>query len=445
MKQTSRHFLLNCAVIGLLAVSLVACSRDKGEKGKEVGQRISILTANSKKPKVDEDLKDFTFNLSSSDRNMKWEQVGGNAAHNILQPALGVNIAKEWSSDIGYGLKGDYRHLSSPVVADGKIFTLDAKGKISAFDTARGKRIWKYDTTPQDRDDPAMGGGLAVDGGKLFVTTGFGEVIALNLSDGSIVWRKSISKPSRAAPTVADGKVYAVTIDNELHALDAQTGESLWRHSGIAESATLMGASSPAVSGDSVVVTYSSGEIYSLRAQNGRAAWSDVLASAAKVGALPAIADIRGLPVIDNGRVFAVSHSGRMAAIDLRTGDRAWDLDIGGTNTPQISGNTVFVLSNDNELFALVRESGRVIWTKALARYEKPSDFTSDAVFWFGPVLAGGRLWLTNSLGNLVSFDPENGEQKNEIDVGKPMFVAPIVADNTLFVVTNNGYLIAFR
>jgi outer membrane protein assembly factor BamB len=139
-----------------------------------------------------------------------------------------------------------------------------------------------------------------------------------------------------------------------------------------------MGASSPAVRGDTVVVAYSSGELFGLRSQNGRVVWSEVLAVPMQQGAVPAIADIRGLPVIETGRVFAISHSGRMISIDERTGERAWEADIGGTNTPCVGGNAVFVVTNDNELVALTRDAGRGIWRPALQKLAKPSDRDSQ-------------------------------------------------------------------
>ena len=126
-----------------------------------------------------------------------------------------------------------------------------------------------------------------------------------------------------AAPVVSGGRVFAVTLDNQVHALDVADGRSQWSHRGIEEAAILIGAASPAVAGSSVVVPYSSGEIFSLLAENGRVLWNDSLAAVNRIDPIADLAHIRGLPVIDRGLVLAVSHSGRMVAIDLRRGVRA--------------------------------------------------------------------------------------------------------------------------
>ncbi|MDD3288702.1 MAG: PQQ-binding-like beta-propeller repeat protein [Alphaproteobacteria bacterium] len=422
-----------------------ACSSSKNAKDADIGKRVSVLKADNKKIVADKDIQDVKLNLPSPVNGKNWPQVGGGSEHNIQNFALGKQIKESWHSHIGAGSGGDYRLLAMPVVNAGKIYTIDSEGVVSAFRTDDGERLWRTDTTPEDCEDESMGGGIGFSDGVVFATTGVGEAVALNANTGAIIWHKSMSKPLRSAPTIADGRVYVVTIDNELFALDVKNGNELWRHNGIIESATLMGSSSPAVSGDSVIIAYSSGEIFSLRAQNGRVAWSDMLASSTKVGALPAIADIRGLPVVDRGRVFAVSHSGRMASIDKRTGERIWDTEIGGINTPAVAGDAVFVLTNDNELVALTRDNGRVLWSKELSKFKDPEDHDSKPVMWYGPLMAGGSLWATNSLGYLTSFNPDNGEQQEEIDIGKITFIPPTVADNTLYVVTDSGRLIALR
>ncbi|MGE4352366.1 MAG: PQQ-binding-like beta-propeller repeat protein, partial [Bdellovibrionales bacterium] len=377
-------------VSGFLSVSLAACSTSDSAApdAKEVdapSKRIAVLAAVNK-PVADSTLSDFAFEIPEPAVIETWTQNGGNTQHAVGNPALSAVPEEIWTSSIGSGSNDDFKLLSTPLVQGQTVYAMDSRGRVSAYSASEGDRLWRTETAPEDVDDDAMGGGIALDGGTLYATTGFGEVLALRAKDGTVVWRQHLGKPLRSAPTVAEGRVFAITIENETFAMEAKTGNVLWRHSGIAENATLMGASSPAVSGATVVVAYSSGEIFGLRAQNGRVVWGDVLASATQIGALPAIADIRGLPVIDLGRVYSVSHSGRTASLDERTGARAWEADLGGVNTPCVSGNAVYMMTLDNELVALSRSTGRIIWIVELPKYEDPADRTSTPVQWFGPV-----------------------------------------------------------
>lgn len=443
--RTRRSFFKLAALCGV-AVLLAACgSSDKGEgAAASSGPRLSVLDA-GKKLTADASLSHFVVSLPEPAVNRDWAQAGGNTEHAPGHPALSPVPETEWSESIGSGSGSDYKLLSTPVVSGNAIYTQDSRGRVSAFRLQDGDRYWRVDTAPPDRDGEAMGGGVAVDGNVVYVTTGFGEILALRAANGDILWRRMVGKPIRSAPTIAEGRVYAITIENETYALDAKSGLVLWRHSGIAESATLMGASSPAVHGDTVVVAYSSGELFGLRSQNGRVVWGDVLAVPTKVGALPAIADIRGLPVIDQNRVYAISHSGRMAAIDERSGERVWETDIGGVNTPAMAENTVFIVTNDNELIALERASGRVLWLTQLRKNKDPDDKSSRPVSWFGPVLAGGRLWLTNSLGELAAYAPETGFALFDQELAGAFFLPPVVADRAMLLLDDSGDLHVLR
>jgi outer membrane protein assembly factor BamB len=113
-------------------------------------------------------------------------------------------------------------------------------------------------------------------------------------------------------------------------------------------------------------------------------------------------------------------------------------------DTPVVAGDFVFVLSNDGEVIALTRQSGRVRWVMPLQRYEDPDDRTGP-IIWNGPVLGGGRLWLTNSIGDLVALSPNNGQEVQRLNLPDNAFLPPIIANNTLYVLTDGGTLAAYR
>jgi outer membrane protein assembly factor BamB len=435
---------LSRVLLFFAAALLTACS-DNNKIGTTIkGERLAVIEQ-AKTISPDKEFEGVKPTLSQEIVNLSWPQGGYDSEHAMPRAQASAHPRIVWETSLGEGSNADFKLLAEPVVSRGVVYTMDAEGLVSSFDAKNGKEKWERDTAPQDDENPAIGGGLAVDGDTVYATTGKGFVCALQAKTGEIKWRKALLKPLRAAPTVADGRVYVVSIDNELNALNAANGEILWHQSGIAESATLMGASSPAVQGDFVAVAYTSGEIFSLRVQNGRMSWNYSLASPAQAGALPAIADIRGLPVIDRGRVYAISHSGRFAAIDQRSGDRVWEADIGGINTPVVNGDSVFVYGGDGQLIALARENGRAIWVAPLPQHIDPNDKTSDALVWAGPVLAGEKLWMVNSQGVLASFSPEDGSPADTVDLGAPLYLPPVVADRTFYIVTDEGTLVALR
>src|SRR3546814_18359741 len=77
----------------------------------------------------------------------------------------------------------------------------------------------------------------------------------------------------RGAPVVSDGRVFVITLDNQMLVLNTETGERLWNHVGVQETAGLLGSASPAVARNTVVVPYSSGEVLALLTDDGRTVW----------------------------------------------------------------------------------------------------------------------------------------------------------------------------
>ena len=233
---------------------------------------------------------------------------------------------------------------------------------------------------------------------------------------------------------------FVTTLDSRLIALSVADGKELWEYTGISDDASLVGAASAAANNDIAVPVFSSGEITALRVENGSVVWSDNLSNVRGLGGLSAITDIRALPVIDKGIVIAISFSGRLVAIDERTGTRIWQREISGSQTPWMAGNHLFVLSSDNQLIALGRETGSIRWITDLPRFDD-----DEPLIFNGPVLAGGRLILAGTDGKVFEIAPENGKILREWDAGSTISVPPIVAGNTLFLLGRDGTLSAYR
>ncbi len=444
--MTSRSRLARLALV-LCLLSLAGCDTISDmftdKKDPLPGKRISVLSLDQP-IKVDANLKSDHVLLPAPFDNPAWPDAGGYPSHAMYHLAPGDEIKRVWDSDAGKGANDYGRVTAQPVVADGRVFTMDSLDVVSAFDAHSGKRLWRVDPEPKTARDQTYGGGVAVSGDRVYVTTGYAQALALDAATGKEIWRQNLNAPSHGAPTVDNGRLFVITVENQLQVLAADDGRALWSHNGLPEPASLLGAASPAVEGDIVVVPYTSGELFGLRVENGRVLWSDNLATAQPLGALNSIADVRGQPVIDRDRVFAVSNSGLMVAIDLRTGDRVWEQDIGGTHEPWAGGNYVYVLANNDELACLRREDGKVAWVRVLPHYEDEAKKKHPLV-WTGPVLAGDRLIVVSSEGEAVSLSPYTGDPLGKMDFPDGVFVTPSVAGKTLYVITDEADLYALR
>ena len=433
-----------CLALGLAGCDTVSELMGDVEPPPLPGERLSVISLD-RQLEPDADAARLAVRLPPPYVNEDWPQVGGYPHHAMHHLAAADVLGESWRVDIGSGTDDDGPLLSPPVVAGGRVFTMDSESLISAFDAASGARLWTADPVPDEDDEGSFGGGLAVAGERLFAATGLGHVVALEAASGALQWRQAIGVPVRAPPVVSGGRLFAVSHDNRLWALDAGTGTVQWSHAGIAESAGLLGSASPAVGGGTVIAPFSSGELTALRVENGRTVWADLLAvQGARVGAIATFNDIDGSPVIDRGLVLAIGHGGRLVAIDLRSGRRIWERDIAGLDTPWVAGDFVFVMTADGELLCLTREQGAILWVRSLPRYEDPED-REDPIDWSGPVLVGDRLVVAGSNGTILSVSPYDGRDLGEQDVARAVRLSPVVADRTLFILTDDAVLIALR
>ncbi|PWC83855.1 pyrrolo-quinoline quinone [Azospirillum sp. TSH100] len=432
----------------LLAVLLAGCDTIDGWFGKTPepplpGKRVAVLQR-ERKVEPDAQLAATAVTVPPAVANATWAQPGGTPEHVLGNLALSASPSDAWRADIGAGSSSSRALLGTPVIADGRIFAMDADSHVTALNERSGQSLWRIDTRPENERGGATGGGVAYADGRVYAATGFAEVLSLDAGSGKILWRKRIAGPVRGAPTVSGGRVLVITLDNQTIALSTDDGAVQWSQQGILETAGLLGAASPAATGTLVVSPYSSGELFGLRPENGRVAWQDSLANIRRTGALSNLADIRGLSVVDRGAVYAIGHSGRMVAIDERIGARIWETEIGGVQTPWLAGDYLFTVTNDQEVVAVARQNGKVRWVAPLARFTDPED-KSGPIVWSGPVMAGSRLWVTGSNGQLLGLSPSDGKVEVTRSLPTGSYLSPVVANNTLYVLCDNGTLVAFR
>lgn len=378
-------------------------------------------------------------------QNEFWPQAGGYPNHSMQHLSLNPGpLSLAWQARIGEGATRRIPLTAQPVIADGRVFTQDRSHNLTAFDVTNGRQLWRVNVRKRGERNDVIGGGVAYGRGMVFVTGGYNEIQALDPENGALIWQADLPGPARAAPTVMDDRVFVTTLDNTIVALNRTNGEFLWDYAGLPETAALIGAASPAATASLVVPAFSSGEIYALQIENGTVIWSEDLSPLRQTVGVGAIPEVRGLPVIDRGLVIAVSFGGRMVAIDERTGERVWQREIGSAETPWVVGNNIFVVTTNNELVAMGRESGAIRWVRQLARFENPERRTNP-LLWTGPVFAGGRVLLASSNGQLVEVDPEDGAIIRETRIGKRVSLPLAVAGDTLYILADDGTLLAYR
>lgn len=407
------------------------------------GERVDVLTDNS--PVVS--AKAHAVAIGAPRSISAWTGAGGPAGNDPGNVALsGSGGSQIWSAkvadvDSGGMLREGVRAFTRPVAAGGRAFVLDPSGNVTAVSLSGGGTLWRTNVRPTDVDTPATTGGLGTDGSRVYAATAYGTLVVLDADGGGKVWEKKLSEPARGAPTIADGRVFVVSQANIVYALSASDGSELWNFRGVPEIGSLLATSNPAVSGGVVVAPFTSGELIALDVKTGQPVWGDALARASRSYAVSGIAAIASSPVVADGVVYATGVGSRTVAVNLKTGARLWDIAFGSVHTPVVSGNALFLVDLDENLTALDRRTGEVLWASKLPVTRTKKKRTN----WAGPVLAGGTLWLVSNDGTLLGADPASGRVTATVPGGNPSAIAPIVVDGKMLVLGAGGTLAAYQ
>jgi outer membrane protein assembly factor BamB len=432
----------------VLAVALAAsgCSilKKSTPKTPVLGQRIPVLTTEGD-VEVDAATLALPMTLPDAVANSAWAQSGGNGAKSMGQLALGTSLQPAFTVAAGRGSSLTARLAAAPIVANGRVYTMDTLGAVRAFNAQTGAMYWARQTPNIKGNENALyGGGLAYDNGRIFATNGLGFVAALDERTGGIIWQVRPGGPLRGAPSVGNGAVYVISQDNQIYSLKQADGSSNWSQAASLEIAGVFGSASPAVGQGTVVAGFSSGELNAYRYENGRQVWQDTLQRTSITTSVSTLTDVDADPVIDSGQVFAVGQGGRMVALDLNSGQRMWELNIAGIATPWLAGDWLWVVTDEAKLLCIHRQDGHIRWIAQLPRYENAKSKKGE-IDYSGPVLAGGRLILTGSSGALVEIDPATGSFLRQSRIIGGVSLPPVVANSTLYVLDDEAKLHAFR
>ena len=386
------------------------------------------------------------ISVPAQSRNASWPQSPGTPALRTTNAALSAAPNRIWSNSIGAGDGRKQRITADPVVAGGLVYTLDSGATVTAT-SAQGQTVWSTNLIPaSEKDDQATGGGLAYDNGVLYVSSGFGRLTALDAKTGAQRWQKRLNATGSGAPLVRDGLLYLVAGDETGWTVNTKDGRIAWQIEGTPSVGNVLGAPAPVLASDLAVFAFGSGDIAAAFRKGGIRRWNASVAGGRRGRAVAQIVDVTGGPMVVGNTIYIGNHSGRTVAFDAGSGERNWTASEGAVDTVWVAGNSVFLVSDRNQLVRLNAADGSVIWAQDLPGFVKDKPGRRGAVFaHYGPILAGGRIVVASNDGYLRFFNPVDGTQIYQVEVPGGATTAPVVAGQTLYVVSAKGDLHAFR
>lgn len=382
--------------------------------------------------------------VGSASGGQTWITAGGSLANDPGNVAVSASGNRAWQANVGSsgrGITSSALRVSARPVSDGsRIYVYKPNGEVVALSTGGGRQ-WTQNLRPEGERDIGPGGGLAVADSVVYAATGYRQVAALQSGSGQIIWTAEMDTPARGAPVAGAGHVIVVSQSNEVYAFSQQDGTVAWTYAGIEETAGLLSAANPAISGKLAIVPFSSGEVMAIDIKTGEPVWIDGVSRGFRTLALSGLSDVSASPVVSGKTVYATGVAGRTVAVDVRSGQRRWEQNLGSVHTPVVSGNALFMVDLDDRMVALDIKSGETLWATQLPKPEKKKKRRN----WAGPTLANGTLVAFSSDGQIALVDSASGQIMTTNRTNADVFVTPIVAGGRIVVLTGKDGVAAFN
>lgn len=427
---------------------LGACgNREVILEGERIDVRDSLLTStDAAADATAEPVVAAALKLPAQESLTDWTQTSGSSGHRPVHHAYAGDGALIWSANIGAGNSNKYRISSDPVVADGRIFTVDAQSRVMAHSTA-GAALWSVELVPpSDSVNDATGGAVAYGDGRVFVTTGFGQLTALDPATGAVLWEQDTDAVMTGAPTYRDGIVYVVARDNSAWAIRAEDGRVQWQLPGTPSPSGVIGGAAPALTDRLAVFPFGSAELTATLRKSGIRVWSSAISGQRRGRVYATISDITGDPVVDGDVIYVATPSGRTVALKAAGGDRIWTAEVGSYSPVLPIGGAVFLVSDDAKLTRLDGKTGQVVWAVDLPYFTKEKLKKRKEVHaHFGPVMANGRLIVASDDGLIRFFAPDTGALIGTANIPGGAASEPVIAGGVMYILGGKGQLHAFR
>ncbi len=341
-------------------------------------------------------------------------ELGPNAA------LLGVRLA--WSARVG--------EVTFPLdvkVVGNTVTLASSDGSVLAIDTRTGGDIWRTSV------GAPISAGVGSDGRFAAVVTRNNELVVLDT--GRELWRQPMPALSFTAPLVAGARVFVLSADRSVSAFDALSGRKLWTRTRAGEPLILRQAGVLLAVGDTLVVGLS-GRLVGMNPLTGANRWEAPIAVSRGTNDVERLVDLISNVSREGNTVCARAFQATVGCVDATNGSVLWTKPAYGSEG--LNGNEKFVYGteSDGKVVAWRRDNGERAWDSDRLRYRGLS----------APLAVGRSVAIGDSTGLVHLLSREDGTPLNRVTTdGSAIVTAPVLAGESLVVVTRSGGVFGFR
>ena len=347
--------------------------------------------------------------------------------HKVVEKAPFVFQVKEsdktWTASLDKAGNEDLLTFPKIIALDKKIYALDGRGDLVSFDL-NGKKLSR--TKLEANEAPLS---LATNGEKIVAVSQKGKVFVM-AKDGKLLWQKDYAVPFRNTPVLDKETLYLLSATNDLWVLGLTEGEEQWHYKTTLPATSWWKMASPALGKEGVVVPFSNGAVMAFHPQNGSFLWQEEMFGTKAFNQFDQMTQMIASPVMKDSVVYLVGHNDVSKALDLKTGEKIWEIPVGGETTPLVYGNTLFILDNQQTLWALDKSNGRSFWKTPVSLEKGPYAlfFVNETLLLLGPQ-------------QIIQLNPKTGKVSREIALKKKVSFPTITSDGFYFITQDNQVL----
>ncbi|AXE92031.1 outer membrane protein assembly factor BamB [Paraburkholderia sp. 22099] len=337
-----------------------------------------------------------------------------------------LDVQQVWKTSVGKA----GRYLFSPVAVGGAVYAAGANGSVAKIDAQTGKDIWRVKL----RDD--LSAGVGSDGTLTAVGGLKGDVYVLG-ADGKQLWTAKAPGEIISPPLVGNGLVVVRTVDGQIVAFNAQTGEQKWNYRNRAVPLNLRVSSGMTFAGDAAVLAgFPGGAFAAINLQSGDNYWQTPVSYPKGVTEVERINDVTGPPTLVGSQTCAVTFQGQIGCFDANSGRAVWEKAFSSTSGLAQDDRAVVAPDDWSVVSAFDVNSGNPLW-----KNDKLKNRDLGVPFLLGHAAVMGDYqgyvhFLSRDDGTLVARAKTDGSR---------ITAAPVLAGETLVVQTHDGDLYGYR
>ena len=352
--------------------------------------------------------------LSSNTEKAKPAELGANVAL--------VSVRQAWTARIGQvGMP------LSPTVNGASVALASSDGMVTQLDAASGRVLW------QANAGGPVSAGVGSDGKLVSVITRDNEIVTFG-GGAAPLWRQKLVAQSYTAPFVAGGRVFVLAADRSVSAYDGQTGRRLWSQTRAGEPLVLRQSGVMLAVGDTLVVGLG-GRMVGMNPANGSTRWEAPIATSRGTNDVERLVDLVGTVSRVGNSVCARAFQSRVGCVDAERGGVQWTKPASGAEGVHGDERFVFGTESDGKVIAWRRDNGERAWISERLLHRGLT----------APLTLGRSVVVGDSTGLVHLLSREDGTPLNRLTTdGTAIAAPPVLAGNTLIVVTRGGGVYGF-